>query len=227
MNTVDKIQSEFDEVALLLAEKKKDVTTKLRLKLIKDLPPKFGEALEIGCGLGAFARLLAERSEHVLAVDLSPEMIRIARERSSECPNIEYQVVDVMAWGFPVERFDCIVSLMTLHYLPLEETLVKMKNALRPGGVLLTLDFYEPESWLQALLKVLRFPRRKIRRLFQGRQRSYTSHPWTHNPNATYFSIMKNYTMKEVRRIYQAALPGARVRQHFTLRRYSAIWTKS
>jgi len=31
-----------------------------------------------GCGTGTFSRLLADRSEHVLALDLSPQMIQIA-----------------------------------------------------------------------------------------------------------------------------------------------------
>ncbi len=50
--------------------------------LLRQLPFHLGNTLDIGCGTGAFARLLAARSDHVLALDFSPEMIRVAREQS-------------------------------------------------------------------------------------------------------------------------------------------------
>ena len=51
--------------------------------LLAQLPRRCARALEIGCGTGAFARLLARRADHVLALDLSPEMIRVTREHST------------------------------------------------------------------------------------------------------------------------------------------------
>jgi SAM-dependent methyltransferase len=50
--------------------------------LLGHLPQRCRTVLEIGCGTGAFARLLAEHSEKVLALDLSPRMISLAKERS-------------------------------------------------------------------------------------------------------------------------------------------------
>jgi ubiquinone/menaquinone biosynthesis C-methylase UbiE len=52
----------------------------------------------------------------VLALDLSPEMIRIARERSTQFPNIEFQLADVRELSLPDEHFDCIASIATLHH---------------------------------------------------------------------------------------------------------------
>jgi ubiquinone/menaquinone biosynthesis C-methylase UbiE len=47
-------------------------------------------------------------------------MIHIARERSSHYANIDFQRADAFAWEFPSESFDCIISIATLHHLPLE-----------------------------------------------------------------------------------------------------------
>ena len=52
--------------------------------LLKHLPAHCGSVCEIGCGTGGLARTLAGRADSVLALDLSPAMIRIAQERIVE-----------------------------------------------------------------------------------------------------------------------------------------------
>src|SRR5258708_5933233 len=74
-------------------------------------------------------------------------MIRIARASSAHLPNIEFQIADVMSYDLPPETFDCITSLATLHHLPLREIFLKLKAALKPGGLLLILDLFEPIKW--------------------------------------------------------------------------------
>jgi ubiquinone/menaquinone biosynthesis C-methylase UbiE len=120
--------------------------------LLRQLSSHCHSALEIGCGKGEFSRRLAERSDRVLALDLSPEMIRIACERSAQLRNIEFQLADVMQLELPSEAFDCIASIATLHHLPLLEILLKMKAALKPGGVLLILDLFEPSGVVDTFL---------------------------------------------------------------------------
>ena len=72
------IREDFDRIALL-PEVRWGHNSHYHDFLLKHIPLHCGNALEIGCGTGKFARLLAERSDHVLALDLSPNMIRIAR----------------------------------------------------------------------------------------------------------------------------------------------------
>ncbi len=98
--------------------------------LLKHVPQPCQQALEVGCGSGAFARLLATLVEQLLALDVSPQMIRLAQERSQQYPNIAFHVADALSWEFPCDHFDCIVSIATLHQVPLEEMLLKMKRAL-------------------------------------------------------------------------------------------------
>jgi len=76
------------------------------------------------------ARLLATRAEPVLTLDVSPRMIRLTRERSRQYANSEFQVADAVLWEFPVNHFDCIVLIATLHHLPLEAMFTKNKGCL-------------------------------------------------------------------------------------------------
>jgi len=57
-----------------------------------------GTALDLGCGDGRHARLLAQMGWDVVGVDLSPEAIRIAQEHDSLGPKIIYTVGDVCTW---------------------------------------------------------------------------------------------------------------------------------
>jgi SAM-dependent methyltransferase len=188
------------------------------------LPGRCQQVLDLGCGTGTFSRLLAERAGRVLGLDLSPEMVRIARERSRGHETLEFQVADVTAWPFPSETFDCIASIATMHHLPLVDMLRKAKVALRVGGVLLILDLYQSQGVADALTDVVAVPVNLALRLLKtGRIRSPAAvrAAWAaHGSHDTYL------TLSQVQRIAAANLPGAQVKKHL-LWRYSLIWYKS
>jgi len=223
MKSNDQLRSEFDQAALKLAEtgptSAAQVQTNIHF-LTSNLPAQLDQALDIGCGLGDYARLLASRCQHILALDLSPEMIRIARERSGEYPNIEYQVADATTWDFPRERFDCIFSINTLHHMSLEPILTRIKAALRPGGVLLVLDLYRPSGLRYALEKALNIARRRIFRLSHRKNKSSVRGVWNFDPKESKLNI------KEIREIYHAVLPGTQLTERINRKRYSAVWAK-
>ena len=111
--------------------------------------PHCENAFEIGCGTGAFARRLAERCKRVIALDLSSGVIRVARLRSSQIDNLKFQLADAMTWNFPQSQFDFICSIATLHHLQQRELFVKMKDALKPRGLLVVLDISSRTVWLK------------------------------------------------------------------------------
>src|SRR5262245_13894393 len=85
--------------------------------LLRYVPSSCENALEIGCGTGAFARELAKRSKRVLGLDLSSEMIRVARSHARHLTNVEFELADAMTWNFPVSEFDFVCSIATLHHV--------------------------------------------------------------------------------------------------------------
>lgn len=191
--------------------------------LLRHIPEACMESLEIGCGTGTFARLLGQHSQHVLALDLSPEMVRIAQERSADFPNVEYRVEDVLEWPFPTGGFDCIASIATLHHLPLEVMLAKMKLALKSGGILLILDLYKAKGLSDYLLSAVAFPTNFLVRLAKTgwlRFMEAERKAWDeHGKHDHYLQIPM------VRRICQELLPGAVIKRHLFWR-YSIVWKK-
>jgi ubiquinone/menaquinone biosynthesis C-methylase UbiE len=223
------IQKDFDRIALVSVDGATQ-NDHYHNFLLRQLPSNCRDALEVGCGAGALARRLAQRSQNVLALDLSPEMIRIARERSTQFSNIEFELADVCDRVLPVESFDCIATIATLHHLPFREILLKMKAALRPGGVLLVLDLFQPqrnifkpEGLLDTFLNVVAMGVSvSLRLIHHGRllPRREVRDAWAaHERHDTY------PTMSEVRELCAEILPGAKVRKHL-LWRYSIVWEK-
>ncbi|WP_373533759.1 class I SAM-dependent methyltransferase [Microcoleus sp.] len=106
---------------------------------IKNLSSSKGTALDIGCGSGILAGELAKYYDRVVAVDFSPKMLDIARQKRSS-PNIEYIQMD--ASHLKVDRqFDLIVSDSTFHHLKhLPSTLQSIKKLLNPRGKVVFLD---------------------------------------------------------------------------------------
>ncbi len=110
------------------------------------MPARCKTVLDVGCGTGEFSRLLANRADNVVAIDLSPNMVEVAKQRSRRFSNIDFQVADILQWELPAEKFDAIVSIATLHHLPVENLLPSLKAALKPGGRLVILDLLEHEN---------------------------------------------------------------------------------
>jgi ubiquinone/menaquinone biosynthesis C-methylase UbiE len=216
------IQRDFDRIALLSGEIWNH-NSHYHEFLLRQIPPRCKLSLDIGCGTGAFSRLLADRSEQVVALDLSPQMIQVARERSKGYSNIEFQVADATAWEFPVVQFDCVASIATLHHLPLAETLAKMRDALSAGGVLVVLDLYQEEGLADLLTSAVAMIVHKA--LFLLKTGRLTEPREGRDAWAEHGRHDSYLTLAEIRRISASVLPGARVRKHL-LWRYSITWSK-
>jgi ubiquinone/menaquinone biosynthesis C-methylase UbiE len=101
--------------------------------------------LEVGCGWGELAeRIAQEVGCDVVALDLSPRMVELARERG-----LDTVVGDVQKLPFAAGEFDAVVAAWMLYHVPdLERGLAEIARVLRPGGSLVavtnaTRDFHE------------------------------------------------------------------------------------
>lgn len=101
------------------------------------LPVSLAEArvLDLGCGLGYFAREARARgARSVLGVDISERMLEQARQRTND-PAIRYVRCALEDFAADGAAFDLVVSTLALHYLPDYPGMAKRVAAwLAPGG---------------------------------------------------------------------------------------------
>lgn len=72
--------------------------------------------LEVGCGPGALTSWLADNGAKVTATDVSPEMVRLARERLGDRASV--LIADLAEpLPFAAASFDMVVASLVLHYL--------------------------------------------------------------------------------------------------------------
>jgi 2-polyprenyl-3-methyl-5-hydroxy-6-metoxy-1,4-benzoquinol methylase len=96
------------------------------------------KVLEIGCGTGLFTELFARSGSEIIAVDLSAELLAIARTRDlRRVQFLERSFEDCEVDG----PFDAVIGSSVLHHLDLERTWRKVFSLLRPGG---RMSFAEP-----------------------------------------------------------------------------------
>jgi SAM-dependent methyltransferase len=95
--------------------------------------------VEIGCGVGRMTRVLAERSAHVCALDVSEEMIERARELNPHLENVEWLVGDGRSLaGIPDQSATVAHSFVVFQHIPDPEITLgyvhEIGRVLKPGG---------------------------------------------------------------------------------------------
>ena len=105
--------------------------------------PHYRHALEIGCSIGVFTSMLAERCDSLLAVDISELALVRARERNAGTPNVRFEQRH-LPQEFPPGSFD-LITLSEVGYYWNEAdagaTRERIARALRPRGSLLLVHF--------------------------------------------------------------------------------------
>ena len=108
-----------------------------------------GSVLELACGTGLWTRHLAERHSRVVAVDASPEVVAINRERLKS-DRVTYVVGDLFSWVPPRGQFDAVFFGFWLSHVPVAQFdafWMTVRAALKPEGRAFFVDsLLEPES---------------------------------------------------------------------------------
>lgn len=96
--------------------------------------------LEIGCGVGRMTRRLSQLAGRVVAVDVSPEMLRRCEENMQGRGNVEFVLVpgDGSMPSVPDASVDAVFSYITLQHVPTRRAqlayLKESARVLKPGG---------------------------------------------------------------------------------------------
>ena len=113
--------------------------------------------LEIGCGTGALARVLARRGADVTAIDRAP-MIDLARSRTPSHLGIDYRVGELPRLS--PRGFDIAIAVDALQQLPLADALARIAAAVRPGGHIVIVGHLGP--WWARLSEIRRVTERTL-----------------------------------------------------------------
>jgi ubiquinone/menaquinone biosynthesis C-methylase UbiE len=184
---------------------------------IKRLAPK--TILDLGCGNGYLSAALLPLVPCVCAVDPSPVMVRLARERLGEAA----RTVEAGAEALPFDdaSFDAVVSFLSFRYMRWDRALGEIFRVLRSGGTLIIIDLFESsfnlfclpwyaKTWL--LTRVQYAARRDYRAKLLALQRNplwqkmTAGHPKRPLPQAL-TEIRKNFIIRE-RKLLSLGLRG-------------------
>lgn len=103
---------EYDETAY------GDVSAaRARIGRLVGLMQPTGAVLEIACGTGLWTEALAGVADTVIALDVAPEAVAIARRRVGSA-NVRFEVADIFSWT-TAARFDVIFFSAWLSHVPM------------------------------------------------------------------------------------------------------------
>jgi ubiquinone/menaquinone biosynthesis C-methylase UbiE len=111
------------------------------LRRVQGLLSADHDVLEIGCGTGSTALRLAPFTRRLLATDISPGMIVIARKKlaAEPVPQLSFEVADADAEIARQGEYDVVLAFNVLHLVTdLDRTLELAMRALRPAGLLIS-----------------------------------------------------------------------------------------
>lgn len=105
------------------------------------------EVLEFACGTGTTALHHAPHVARYRAVDISPEMIRIAKAKDG-ADGVSFEVADFDRMEIAPDSVDMIQAHSILHLLPdPAATISKVHDALRPGGLFVSSTTCLGSAW--------------------------------------------------------------------------------
>ena len=107
-------------------------------------PAPYGRLIDLGTGAGRMLTLLGPHARHAIGLDLSQQMLNIARAEvgRASLPQVELRHGDIYATGLPTAQADRVVVHRVLHYLADPSGAVtEAGRLLAPGGRLLIIDF--------------------------------------------------------------------------------------
>lgn len=131
------------DVESFLASGESDYTTLVAPVLERCKVPATGEVMiEVGCGAGRMTRSFARRYAHVIALDISSEMLQRARRINAEQQSILWVQLGGADLSFlAASTADFLFSYLVLQHLPSEDLVFgyirEFLRVLRPGGAFL------------------------------------------------------------------------------------------
>jgi ubiquinone/menaquinone biosynthesis methyltransferase len=142
----DTIADRYDLITRLLSYGQ---DRRWKTRLVDLASPRAGtRAIDLASGTGDIAFALAARGCRVVALDVTTRMLQLAREKHAGGETV-FVTGDMMALPFPSASFDVATTGYGIRNVPrIETALAEIHRVLKPGGLLLSLDFNRPANAL-------------------------------------------------------------------------------
>ena len=187
--------------------------------ILRQLPGRVGSALDVGCGTGDLARLLALRAQRVHGIDADPGITARARELTPAAAPVTYTAADAPA-GLGERSYDVITCVAAVHHLPFTEALSAFRDHLAPGGTLVIVGLARARTPVDHLLGIVSIPLNVVLALLKSRGR-----PVPRPVSMTAPTRPADLSFTEIAREARAVLPGVRLRRRL-LWRYTLVWRR-
>ena len=97
--------------------------------------------LELGCGTGYFSQMITDRVKHLIATDMSQEMLEQAKEKLGQYNNVEVRKEDCYGTSFENNMFDAVLLVNLLHVVKEPNTVLNESyRVLKPDGRVVIVD---------------------------------------------------------------------------------------
>jgi len=176
------------------------------------VPTEAANALDVGCGNGLLSFDLAAQGLDVIGVDPDAPSIERASTDADASGRTVFLCADVFTHRFEPASFDVVASNAMLHHVDAERGLRRMRELVRPGGVLAIVGFATPSGPIDLALIAAGFVYETFQRL-RGRY-------WEHDAPKQWPPPL---SINEMRALVERELPGARFRRAMA-HRYSVVW---
>jgi demethylmenaquinone methyltransferase/2-methoxy-6-polyprenyl-1,4-benzoquinol methylase len=104
-------------------------------------------ALDLAAGTGDIAFGVAAAGGRVVALDITHRMLQLAAGKRPASAAVTFVTGDMMALPFPDAAFDLVTTGYGIRNVPrIEPAIAEIRRVLRPGGLLLSLDFDRPAN---------------------------------------------------------------------------------
>jgi putative AdoMet-dependent methyltransferase len=141
LNETDPIRAGYDALLNWVSEKSANTN---------------GTILDLGAGTGNLSLRLKD-FKGLVCVDISNNMLDIARDKLAGLDNVAYVKADLLEYFDNGSTFDAIVSTYALHHLTEDEKLIlfeKIYASLRPGGIAVFGDLmFADEAGMEQLIQ--------------------------------------------------------------------------
>ena len=140
------IADRYDLITILLSA---GLDKGWKRRLISEIPsPADARVLDLACGTGDIAFEAAAAGSRVVGLDITPRMVRLASLKPQLFRHrVSFITGDMMALPVPDASFDVVTTGYGLRNVPdLRGALAEIHRVLRPGGLMLSLDFDRPAN---------------------------------------------------------------------------------